>query len=188
MHRTPRPLLLACATLMAAGAASAQNIKPGLWEITNQMQGTPGSKTDAAMAQMQKQMAAMTPEQRKMLEDMMAKKGVQIGAAPGGGMAVKVCVSPEMAARNDVAPRQSGSCTHTAGARTGSTQKFSYVCTQPPSRGEGEVTYTSPEAYSMTMKTVSTIKGKEETMDMKANGKWLASDCGNIKPPAMPKG
>eukprot|EP01036_Dinobryon_divergens_P043480 gene43480-57883_t len=86
----------------ACGLAAAQNIKPGLWEITNQMQGAPGSKADAAMAQMQKQMAAMSPEQRKMVEDMMAKKGLQIGSTPGGGMAVKVCVTPEMAARNDV--------------------------------------------------------------------------------------
>jgi hypothetical protein len=133
-------------------------------------------------------MAAMTPEQRKMLEDMMAKKGMQMGAGPGGGMSMKVCITPEMAAKNDVAPRQHGSCTHTAGARTGNTQKFSYVCTQPASRGEGEVTYTSPEAYTMAMKTVTTIKGSEETMEMRAQGKWLASDCGNIKPMGMPKG
>ena len=184
MHRT----LLACAVLTAAAATSAQTLKPGLWEITNQMQGAAGSKMDAAMAQMQKQMAAMSPEQRKMMEDMMAKQGMQMGTAPGGGMAVKVCITPEMAARNDVSPQQQGSCTHTPGPRSGNTQKFSYVCTQPPSRGEGEVTFTSPEAYRMAMKTVTTVRGKEEAMDMSASGKWLASDCGSIKPPGAPKG
>ena len=40
MHRT----LLACAALAAAAATSAQTLKPGLWEITNQMQGAAGSK------------------------------------------------------------------------------------------------------------------------------------------------
>ena len=180
--------LLACATLLASLAAHAQNMKPGLWEITNQMQGTPGSKADAAMAQMQKQMASMSPEQRKMVEDMMAKKGMQMSAAPGGGMAVKVCISPEMAARNEVAPQQQGSCTHTASPRSGKTQKFSFVCTQPPSRGEGEVTLTSPEAYAMKMTTTATVKGKEETMDMQAQGKWLGSDCGSVKPLVAPKG
>ena len=184
MHR----ILLACATLLAATAASAQSLKPGLWEITNLTQGGSGSKMDAAMAQMQKQMAAMTPEQRRAMEDMMAKKGVQIGAAPGGGMAVKMCVTPEMAARNEVAPQQRGSCTHTPGPRTGNTQKFSYVCTQPPSHGEGQVTFTSAEAYSMAMKTVTTIKGQEEAMDLQTNGKWLGSDCGTVKPPTAPKG
>ncbi len=179
MHRT----LLACIALAAAASTSAQTLKPGLWEITNQMQGASGSKMDAAMAQMQKQMAAMSPEQRKMVEDMMAKKGMQMGAAPGGGMAMKICITPEMAARNDVAPQQHGRCTHTPAPRSGNTQKFSYTCTQPPSHGEGEVTFTSPEAYTMAMKTVTTIKGQEETMDMKASGKWLGSDCGTIKPP-----
>lgn len=182
-----RPLL-ACATLLIAVTTHAQSMKPGLWEITNQMQGAPGSKADAAMAQMQKQMAAMSPEQRKMVEDMMAKKGMQMGAAPGGGMAVKVCLTPEMAARNEVAPTQQGSCTHTPSPRTGNTQKFAFTCTQPPSRGEGQITFTSAEAYSMAMKTVATIKGKEETMDMQANGKWLGSDCGTVKPLAAPKG
>ena len=180
--------LLACATLLASLAAQAQSLKPGLWEITNQMQGAPGSKADAAMAQMQKQMAAMPPEQRKMVEDMMAKKGVQMGAAPGGGMAVKICLTPAMAARNEVAPQQRGSCTHTPSPRTGNTQKFSYVCTQPPSHGEGQITFTSAEAYAMKMTTTTTIKGQEETMDMQANGKWLGSDCGTVKPLAAPKG
>jgi hypothetical protein len=117
------------------------------------------------------------------VEDMMAKKGLQLGTTPGGGVALKVCVTPEMAARNDVAPQQRGGCTQTAGARSGNTQKFSYVCTQPPSRGDGQITYTSTEAYSMAMKTVTTIKGQEETMDVQASGKWLGGDCGSVKPP-----
>lgn len=180
--------LLACATLLLATAANAQTVKPGLWEITNQMQGAPGSKTDAAMAQMQKQMASMSPEQRKMVEDMMAKKGLQMGTAAGGGMAVKICLTPEMAARNEVAPAQHGRCTHTPGPRSGNTQKFAFNCTTPPSHGEGQVTYTSPEAYAMQMTTTTTVKGKEETMDMQAQGKWLGSDCGSVKPLGRPKG
>lgn len=182
--------ILACAPLLLSASltAHAQSMKPGLWEITNQMQGAPGSKADAAMAQMQKQMASMTPEQRKMVEDMMAKKGMQMGAAPGGGMAVKICLTPEMAARNEVAPAQQGNCTHTPSPRSGNTQKFAFTCTQPPSRGEGQVTYTSPEAYAMKMTTTTTVKGKEETMDMQAQGKWLGSDCGSVKPLAAPKG
>jgi len=182
-----RPLF-AFATLLLATATHAQTVKPGLWEITNQMQGTPGSKADAAMAQMQKQMASMSPEQRKMVEDMMAKKGLQMGTTAGGGMAVKICLTPEMAARNEVAPAQQGSCTHTPSPRSGNTQKFSFSCTSPPSHGEGQVTYTSPEAYAMQMTTTTTRKGKEETMHMQGQGKWLGSDCGSVKPLGQPKG
>ena len=179
--------LFACTALLLTTAANAQAIKPGLWEITHQMQGAAGSKADAAMAQMQKQLASMSPEQRKMVEDMMAKKGMQMGAAPGGGMAMKMCLTPEMAARNEVAPAQQGRCTHTPSPRSGNTQKFAFTCTTPPSRGEGQVTYTSPEAYTMTMHTTTTVKGQEETLDMQAQGKWLGGDCGNVKP-ALPRG
>ena len=183
------PALTALALLAAATLpthATAQTMKPGLWEITNQMQGAAGGQMEGAMAQMQKQMAAMSPEQRKMVEDMMAKKGVQMGATSGGGMSVKVCMTQEMVDRNDV-PQQQGDCTHTMSPRSGNTQKFSYVCTKPPSSGEGQVTYTSPEAYSMKMAATTTINGKPEKMDMQANGKWLGGDCGSVKPLALPK-
>jgi len=44
----------------------------------------------------------MPPEQRKQMEKMMADKGVSMapGGAPDGGMAARVCISKEMAARN----------------------------------------------------------------------------------------
>ncbi len=173
------------AALMAAGVC-AQTMKPGLWEITNQMKGAAGGQMESAMAQMQKQLESMPPEQRKMMEDAMAKRGMQMGQSQGGGMAVKVCMTQEMVERNGLPPQQ-GDCTHTMGPRSGNTQKFSYVCTRPPGSGEGQVTYTSPEAYVMQMSATTTINGKPEKLDMQANGKWLSTDCGNIKPLAPPK-
>lgn len=178
--------LVSLGLALSTGAAWAQTMKPGLWEITNQMQGAQGSQTAVAMAEMQKQLASMPPDQRKMMEEMMAKQGVQMGKATGGGMAVKVCMTKEMVERNEVAQQQDG-CTHTTSPRSGNTMKFAFVCTKPPSRGDGQVTFVSPEAYSMQMKAMTTVKGKEETMDMQAQGKWLGTDCGNVKPLGAPK-
>lgn len=171
--------------LAATGTANAQNMKPGLWEISTQMQGS-GQMGDA-MAKAQKQMESMPPEQRKMMQDMMAKQGVQMGGpAAGGGMTVKVCMTQDMVDRNEVGRQQPG-CTHTNSPRSGNTMKFSYTCTQPPSSGEGQVTFTSPEAYSMKMTSTSTVRGKPEKMDMQTSGRWLGGDCGGIKPLAVPK-
>ena len=74
-------LALAMAVPMAVAAASAgaQTMKPGLWEMTNKMGGSP--EMDQAMVQLQQQMANMPPEQRKMMEGMMAKKGMGMGGA-----------------------------------------------------------------------------------------------------------
>jgi hypothetical protein len=173
--------LLAC----SASAYSADNIKPGLWEMTNQMQGSAGGEAANAMAAMQKQMASMPAEQRKMMQDMLEKQGMQIGSTAGGGMAVKLCMTQEMIDRNEVA-LQEGNCTHTNSARTGNSMKFSFVCTKPPSSGEGEVNFTSPEAYTSRVVVKSTVRGKPETMDMRTSGRWLGKDCGSVKPLAMP--
>jgi len=177
---------IACLLLTTfAGYASAQNMKPGLWEIATQMQGS--GQTGEAMAKAQKQMESMPPEQRKMMQDMMAKQGVQMGGpAAGGGMTIKVCMTQEMVDRNEVGRQQPG-CTHTYSQRSGNTMKFSYACTQPPSSGEGQVTFTSPEAYSMKMTSTSTVRGNPEKMDMQTSGRWLGGDCGNVKPMVMPK-
>jgi hypothetical protein len=179
------PVIAALAFAAMSSGAYAQTIKTGLWEFTTQMAGGGGKMSDA-MAQAQKEMASMPPEQRKMMQDMMAKQGVQMGTGAGGGMTVKVCMTQEMVDRNDVSSHQDG-CTHTNSPRMGSTMKFSFVCTKPPSSGEGQVTFTSPEAYSMKMTTTTTVQGRPEKMEMQNSGRWLGSNCGSVKPLAMPK-
>ncbi|MBA3592463.1 MAG: DUF3617 domain-containing protein [Pseudomonadota bacterium] len=173
--------LLACAL-----PSMAQDTKPGLWEITQKMGGS--AEMDKAMAQMHQQMASMPPAQRKQMEDMMAKQGMSMGAGTGGGISVKVCLTKEMVERNEIAqPQQQGDCQSTTSARVGNTQKISFSCMQPPSSGEGQITYTSNEAYTMKMVTTTTVKGKPEKMTLDGAGKWLSADCGAIKLLAPPK-
>lgn len=179
------PLLAAAALALATGA-SAQTTKPGLWEITNKMQSSSG-EMEKAMAGMEKQLAGMSPEQRKQMQDMMAKQGVSMGPSAGGGMSVKMCITKEMAERNELPQQQQGDCKTTQSPRSGNTMKFSYVCTQPPSSGEGLMTFNGDTAYTMKMATTTTVKGKPEKMNMDASGKWLSADCGTIKPIALPK-
>jgi hypothetical protein len=170
---------LAAAVLVAfASTAGAQSLKPGLWEITNKMQTGSG--------QMEQQMANMPPDQRKMMEEMMAQRGVKMGSAGPGGMSVKMCMTKEMVERNEI-PAQQGDCKTTQQARSGNTMKMAFTCTNPPSSGEGQITFTSPEAYSMKMLVNTTMQGKPEKINMDGTGKWLGADCGSVKPPAMPK-
>ena len=178
--------LIAAALAVAATTAGAQNLKPGLWEVTNKMQ-TASGQMEAQMAQAQEQMAAMPPEQRKMMEEMMAQRGVKLGAGgPGSGMSAKICLTKEMVERNEV-PAQQGDCKTTQHARTGNTMKMSFVCTNPPSNGEGQVTFVGPDAYNMKMLVNTTVQGKPEKINMDGTGKWLGADCGSIKPMVMPK-
>lgn len=176
--------LLACAC--TATAFAQQSLKPGLWEITNRMQGAQGSQMESQMAEMRKQMAAMPPDQRKMMEDMMARQGVQVGAGAGGGMSTRICLTKEMIERNEVAQQRSD-CKTTTHSKTGNSVKMAFTCTNPKSSGEGQITYTSPEAYAMKMVVNTEIDGRMEKVSMDTSGKWLAADCGNIRPVAPPK-
>jgi hypothetical protein len=174
------PLLAICASY-----SSAQSMKPGLWEISTQMQG--GSQMGDAMAQAQKHMESMPPEQRKMMQDMMAKQGMQMGTGAGSGISLKVCMTQEMVDRNEISSGNQNNCTHTYGQRTGNTQKFSFSCTKPSSSGEGLVTFSSAEAYSMKMNSTVNARGAPEKMEIQNNGRWLSVDCGGVKPIQMPR-
>ena len=177
------PVLVAAIALGAAVLpVAAQTLKPGLWEIHNKMNN---SERGDSMAEMHKQMAAMPPEQRKQVEAMMAQQGVKMAPGAGGAMAMQVCMTKEMTERNDV-PMQDG-CRTTMNQRSGNTHKFAFTCSNPPASGEGQVTYSGPEAYTskMTMKMAS--QGRTDTTTMETRGKWLKADCGNVKPPAPPK-
>lgn len=170
---------------LAAFGAGAQNLKPGLWEVSHKVQGS--GQTGQGMAQMHKQMANMPPEQRKMMEEMMARQGVQMGkGGADGGMSVKICMTREMVEKNEI-PAQQGDCKTTQQSRSGNTMKMAFTCANPPSSGQGEMTFVSPEAYSMKMAMNATVNGKPEKMNMEGAGKWLGSDCGTIKPIAPPK-
>ena len=175
-----RYVLAAAAAAAFSCGASAQNLKPGLWEVTNNMKG---GGMDNSMAQMQQQMKTMSPEQRKMVEDMMTKQGMKMGTTAGGGMSVRTCMTREMVERQEV-PSQQGDCRTTNQQRSGNTMKFAVTCTNPPSTGEGQVTIVSPESYTMKMAVNSQAGGKPHTTNMEATGKWVSADCGGIKPPA----
>ena len=174
-------LLAATAVLALALPAGAQTMKPGLWEINNKASG---GQMDQAMAEMQKQMAQMSPEERKQMEAMMGKQGMRM-APSGGGMAIQMCMTKEMVERNDV-PMQDG-CTMTKQQRSGNTMKVAFNCTKPPSSGEGEFTFMGGEAYKSHMVVNTQAKGKPETVQMDGTGKWLAADCGSVKPVGAPK-
>lgn len=162
--------------------ANTQIMKPGLWEITSQMQGGSGEMAKA-MAEAQKEMANMPPEQRKMMQDMMARQGIQMGTAGGAGVSIKVCMTQEMIARNEVATHKNqGDCTNNYSPRSGNSMKFSFQCPNPPSKGEGVVTFNGSDAYNVKMTTSTVVNGKTEKIDMQSSGKWLAADCGTVKP------
>ena len=110
----------------------------------------------------------------------------KVGADRISASSVKVCVTPEEAAKPLEARLNAGNCTQKDIQRTGNTVKFKYECIQPPSTGEGEMTVISDKAYSGKTLVTSQRNGKTSQMTMEMQGKWLAADCGDVKPRKPP--
>lgn len=177
-------LAVISSALFIAVPSTAQNMKPGLWEINNKMQSNSG-QLEQAMSMVQQHLANMSPEQRKQMEGRMASNGVQmptVGA--GGAMSVKMCMTPDMAAQNKIPVQDVGNCTHQRSAVVGKTMKVSFKCSKPEASGDGQVTFNSDTDYAMKMKVTTNATGQPEVMNMDATGRWLGADCGSIKPKA----
>ena len=182
---------LLCLTAIAPVPALAQTTRAGLWEINNRMEGAGDPRMQEMakaqkhdMSAMREQMAKMPPEQRKAMEAMMGKLG-QTPLIDKEGMTMKVCVTPEMAAGNQLTEQQREHCTNKRSAPVGGVMKVAYVCTRPASSGEGTVTFSGDTAYTMNMTMHITEGGRKQTTSMSSRGKWLAASCGDVKPPMM---
>ena len=174
-------ICLAALLPLASTTALAQKMAPGLWENSMSMKSG-NAEADAAMAKMKDEMARMPPQQRKMMEDMMAKQGVSIGAA-GQAITARVCITPEMAAREEMPQQHEGDCKQTSKERSGNTMRIKFACTgQHASSGEGEYTFISDKQHKGRTVVNSMVDGKPRRMEMEHSGKWLAADCGNLKP------
>ena len=168
----------ACAAVSVVSAsAQTHKMRPGLWEHSHTMTSQSG-QIEQATAQMQKQLAALPPEQRKMMEQMMQKQGVSMGPK---GTSVKVCVTQADADRDQL-PADSG-CTWQVTQRSANAMKTKFTCVgPPPSSGEGEFTFLSPTAYTGKAVMQMVVDGKPERMNLEHSGRWLSADCGTIKP------
>jgi hypothetical protein len=178
---------LVCLSVLAVSAIAASPkspMSPGLWEVTSKVTSD-DPKVQKAMEQAQQAMANMPPEQKKMMQEMMRKQGMEMSSANGETKS-KVCISQAMIDQQGLPTQQSGKCTQNY-TQEGANYKFSYSCSAPKSSGEGTYTFSGPGAYSMAMTANSGEGASAQQMRINATGKLLGSDCGAIKPLQMPK-
>jgi hypothetical protein len=156
--------LCCSASVWAAGA-----LKQGLWEMT--------MKSDAMKA-----MPKMSPEQM----EQMRKMGVNIPLMQDGGMVMKVCVTKEMAERDQPPQNEQmgAECKSRNFQRSGSNYSVDIVCDGPHMKGEGkgQGTFSGNERFNSTYDFKGTSGGKPTAMHQETSGKWLAADCGDVKP------
>lgn len=180
-HLNPAATLAAALTLTLslAASASAQTIRPGLWEISNKVQSG-NSQTASALAMAQKELANMPPEQRRMVESMLAKQGVGMSVGGDGGIKITHCVTKEMAERKELPTGQQGDC-KSANTPIPGGMNVSFTCAKPPSSGTGQVMFQGDSGYTMTMDVSGNVNGKPERMTVNSVGRLLSPVCPGAK-------
>lgn len=169
MHRIAMSVLMFGTLCFSSMAWAAGQIKPGLWEMT--------MKSDAM-----KNMPKIPPEQLKKMREM----GITMPHMQEGGMVTKVCISRQMAEREqppEMNQNQSG-CQTKNYQRASSSYSMDIICDGPNMKGEGKVkgTYSGSENFSSTYNFKGLAHGRPVDQHHESSGKWLSADCGDLKP------
>ena len=165
---------LAC---WAADEIKPFDAKPGLWETTTTMD-MPGMP---AMPQIPPEaLSKMTPEQRAQMEAMMKGRG---GAGPRT-TTTKVCMTKDSLSRGLALAQNEPSCTQKVVSSSSSKQVIHMECSQGQGKSSGDITVERVDAEHAkgTMVMSASEGGRGMNMKMSFNTKWLASDCGDVKP------
>src|ERR1700681_3052123 len=178
MHpRALRTWILAFTIVSSAIAVQAQGtiptppIKPGLWQVQMEREVN-GQK----MPDMSERMKNMSPEKRAQFEAMMKEHGVGTGGAGS-----QVCYTHETLEHSPWADVQTD-CKATFSTRTSSAWKWHTSCPKSGYESDGEAIFTDPENYTVKSTSVSKFGDKVRNSSTTMTGKWLSSDCGNLKP------
>lgn len=164
-----KPLLLSLSLLPAL--ASAVDIQSGLWEISsNSMQV--GGQAVPGIEQMLEQLKNLPPEQRQMMEQMLAQQGVQLG-----DKGVRICMSEAQIKAQQIPLQDPESgCSNEVTERSAALWKFRFSC--PKGKGEGETRFVSDKEFTSTLN--GTFDGQNSSMQ--SHARWVAADCGGLQP------
>lgn len=182
-------------------AAAAQSLSPaplaGLWESSTKIRIN-GQDMLAQMRQMQQEMLKnLPPAQRAQVEAMMGGRGGMPGQGPR-----RQCITREEIARStnprtalEDLQRDAPECRFEPVQAAGSTMTFRGRCNDPDGfTGDvaGRWTIESDKAVRFTYEGQGRMKGAEAmpgmaaggpvTMQVEGTSRWLAADCGNVKP------
>jgi Protein of unknown function (DUF3617) len=155
-----------------AGDNTPLAVKPGLWEMTSDMQhnGAPPIPPEV--------LAKMTPEQRQKLEQAM-----QGDAAPQHRVDQHCVTAEDIKNGFDRMDQMSrGQCTRKVTTSSATVHEGTFTCTgQRKSSGSYRFEAKSPEQVVATWTMTMTGGGNTMTMKNDMKGKWLAAECGDVK-------
>ncbi|MBC3919804.1 DUF3617 domain-containing protein [Undibacterium sp. CY18W] len=172
MHVFVRLAGISALLITTGSCLAADKMKPGLWEMT--------MKSDAMKA-----MPKIPPEQLEKMKQM----GIKMPDMQNGAMVHKVCFTKEMVDQDK--PPSGGreqQCQNKNFSRSGNSYSSEIVCDMPEMKGTGNVKGSfTPDSLTSVYDFKGVSHGQPVSQHMETTGKWVGSDCGDVKPPVMPQ-
>jgi hypothetical protein len=171
-----RVLIAAAALTVGASVASAAtlDVKTGLWEVTSQGEttGMPPIPPEA--------LAHMTPEQRAKIQQSMADAMGRSGKPDVN----RSCITEKALQRGlDLNDRDQPNCTRNVTNSSSRQLDVTMQCTgQQKMNGMLHIEAVDRQTMRGNFNLVTTDGTNTMTVKRTMNGKWLGSDCGNVKP------
>lgn len=162
---------IAALGLVAATAVYAGETTPGLWEI--QVEGS--ANQNEQMAQAMKELQNMDPEQRKMMESMMAGMGINL-SKPN---VIQTCITPEEAKKREIELQDDQDCKQEILEKSDSRIKIKFKCDD--SEGTATVIFNGNKAYETTIDSTVMEDGQKKQVRQSLKAKWVQADCGSIR-------
>ena len=149
---------------------ATMNMKPGLWSVQVEVENN-GKKINVSN-EIAQAMAKMSPEQRKKMQEMMGNMANDQGGT-------QTCFTQDMLTPEKMLKQQSNKkCDMKLTTNTPAVMVGSFTCVDGT---KGDMKWeTSSDKMKGIINTVSPKRGKAV---MNIAGKFVASDCGKIKPP-----
>jgi Protein of unknown function (DUF3617) len=167
-------ITLSAVALWAADNITHLNVKEGLWETTS-------TRLMTGMGIPADSLAKMSPEQRAHVEAMMKEKGL---GAPATDVR-KECVTKEKLEKQSAfgSTNQAGNCSHTVVNSTGSKLEMKIRCEGEDHNSDGTVLVevVNSDTVKGKVQFATNSKGRNMNMDMSFTGRYLGSDCGEVK-------
>jgi hypothetical protein len=173
-------LAIGMAGLAQLGHAQVPGTKAGLWEtkiVKNVVDGKDmAAQMSDAQAKLQAKLASLPPDQRAMVEAHMKGAGMN-------GNSIRVCISPAMAAKHQIAGDPQGHCPPASVDVSGNTFSFAVNCSYNghTTVGKGQAVMNGDSIAVHVDMTETDSKGTHTIVaDTQMN--YLGADCQGIKP------
>jgi Protein of unknown function (DUF3617) len=185
-------VLSTLAFVTLAGQLPVPPVKPGLWETRMSALDADGRETTSPE---QAALSKLPPDRRARMAEALKARGLSMPDADG---ATKACFTKEMfeSGRWQQMASETG-CTTAYSTHSSTVWKWHSSCPALKSESDGEVVFSNPQSYRVKLTTMAMVNGKTNTSTRIVQAKWLAADCGDIKPftppgapkePVLPKG